>query len=132
MTGCLRISKESIFTGLNNFEVLSILNVQYDECFGFTDTEVKKILSDYNLSDHYLQIREWYDGYRFGNTDIYCPWDVIRYCKSLCTYPYIQESFRKDILLWMEQCKKSKDQKINIRSNKNSVKINKNLGTILR
>ena len=71
LTGCLRISKESIFTGLNNFEVLSILNVQYDECFGFTDTEVKKILSDYNLSDHYLQIREWYDGYRFGNTDIY-------------------------------------------------------------
>lgn len=65
LTGCLRISKESIFTGLNNFEVLSILNVQYDECFGFTDTEVKKILSDYNLSDHYLQIREWYDGYRF-------------------------------------------------------------------
>lgn len=59
----------------------------YDECFGFTDTEVKKILSDYNLSDHYLQIREWYDGYRFGNTDIYCPWDVIRYCKSLCADP---------------------------------------------
>lgn len=87
LTGCLRISKESIFTGLNNFEVLSILNVQYDECFGFTDTEVKKILSDYNLSDHYLQIREWYDGYRFGNTDIYCPWDVIRYCKSLCADP---------------------------------------------
>ena len=79
LTGCLRISKESIFTGLNNFEVLSILNVQYDECFGFTDTEVKKILSDYNLSDHYLQIREWYDGYRFGNVDIYCPWDVINY-----------------------------------------------------
>ena len=87
LTGCLRISKESIFTELNNFEVLSILNVQYDECFGFTDTEVKKILSDYNLSDHYLQIREWYDGYRFGNTDIYCPWDVIRYCKSLCADP---------------------------------------------
>lgn len=87
LTGCLRISKESIFTGLNNFEVLSILNVQYDECFGFTDTEVKKILSDYNLSDHYLQIREWYDGYRFGNTDIYYPWDVIRYCKSLCADP---------------------------------------------
>ena len=72
LTGCLRISKESIFTGLNNFEVLSILNVQYDECFGFTDAEVRKIL------------KEWYDGYRFGNTDIYCPWDVIRYSKSLC------------------------------------------------
>lgn len=84
LTGCLRISKESIFTGLNNFEVLSILNVQYEECFGFTDAEVKKILEDYKLSDHYTEIKEWYDGYRFGSTDIYCPWDVIRYCKSLC------------------------------------------------
>lgn len=84
LTGCLRISKESIFTGLNNFEVLSILNVQYDECFGFTDEEVRNILKDYNLSEHYPEIREWYDGYRFGNADIYCPWDVIRYCKSLC------------------------------------------------
>ena len=84
LTGCLRISKESIFTGLNNFEVLSILNVQYEECFGFTDTEVKKILEDYKLSDHYTEIKEWYDGYRFGSADIYCPWDVIRYCKSLC------------------------------------------------
>lgn len=84
LTGCLRISKESIFTGLNNFEVLSILNVQYDECFGFTDTEVRKILKDYGLSAHYADMKEWYDGYRFGNTDIYCPWDVIRYSKSLC------------------------------------------------
>ncbi len=84
MTGCLRISKESIFTGLNNFEVLSILNVQYDECFGFTDAEVRKILKDYGLSAHYADMKEWYDGYRFGNTDIYCPWDVIRYSKSLC------------------------------------------------
>lgn len=84
LTGCLRISKESIFTGLNNFEVLSILNVQYDECFGFTDAEVRKILKDYGLSVHYADMKEWYDGYRFGNTDIYCPWDVIRYSKSLC------------------------------------------------
>lgn len=84
LTGCLRISKESIFTGLNNFEVLSILNVQYDECFGFTDEEVRKILKDYGLSAHYADMKEWYDGYRFGNTDIYCPWDVIRYSKSLC------------------------------------------------
>ena len=84
LTGCLRISKESIFTGLNNFEVLSILNVQYDECFGFTDAEVRKILKDYGLSAHYADMKEWYDGYRFGNTDIYCPWDVIRYSKSLC------------------------------------------------
>lgn len=84
LTGCLRISKESIFTGLNNFEVLSILNTQYDECFGFTDAEVQEILKYYNLSDHYAEVKEWYDGYRFGNADIYCPWDVIRYCKSLC------------------------------------------------
>ena len=83
LTGCLRVSKESIFTGLNNFEVLSILNDQYDESFGFTDDEVKKILNDYNLKDYYLEVKEWYDGYHFGNIDIYCPWDVIQYCKSL-------------------------------------------------
>ena len=83
LTGCMRISKESIFTGLNNFEVLSILNDQYDESFGFTDAEVKKILNDYNLKDYYLEVKEWYDGYHFGNIDIYCPWDVIQYCKSL-------------------------------------------------
>ena len=87
LTGCLRISKESIFTGLNNFEVLSILNAQYDECFGFTDAEVQEILGYYNLSEHYSEVREWYDGYHFGNADIYCPWDVIRYCKNLCANP---------------------------------------------
>ncbi len=87
LTGCLRISKESIFTGLNNFEVLSILNAQYDECFGFTDVEVQEILGYYNLSEHYSEVREWYDGYHFGNADIYCPWDVIRYCKNLCADP---------------------------------------------
>ena len=87
LTGCLRISKESIFTGLNNFEVLSILNTQYDEAFGFTDGEVKQILEDYDLSDHYPDVKKWYDGYHFGNTDIYCPWDVIRYCKNLCADP---------------------------------------------
>lgn len=84
LTGCLRISKESIFTGLKNFEVLSVLNVPYDESFGFTDNEVEKLLDDYMFSDHYPEVKEWYDGYHFGNTDIYCPWDVIRYCKSLC------------------------------------------------
>ena len=87
LTGCLRVSKESIFTGLNNFEVLSILNDQYDESFGFTDNEVEKLLDDYTFSDHYPEVKEWYDGYHFGNTDIYCPWDVIRYCKSLCADP---------------------------------------------
>lgn len=87
LTGCLRISKESIFTGFNNFEVLSVLNVPYDESFGFTDNEVEKLLDDYAFSDHYPEVKEWYDGYHFGNTDIYCPWDVIRYCKSLCADP---------------------------------------------
>ena len=87
LTGCLRISKESIFTGFNNFEVLSVLNVPYDESFGFTDNEVEKLLDDYTFSDHYAEVKEWYDGYHFGNTDIYCPWDVIRYCKSLCADP---------------------------------------------
>ena len=79
LTGCLRISKESIFTGLNNFEVVSIMDSMYDECFGFTDKEVQKILKYFNLSEHYADIREWYDGYHFGNTDIYCPWDVINH-----------------------------------------------------
>lgn len=87
LTGCMRISKESIFTGLNNFEVLSVLDVQYDECFGFTDTEVKDMLDYYDLSEHYAEVKEWYDGYRFGNAEVYCPWDVIRYCKSLCADP---------------------------------------------
>ena len=87
LTGCLRISNESIFTGFNNFEVLSVLNVPYDESFGFTDNEVEKLLDDYTFSDHYPEVKEWYDGYHFGNTDIYCPWDVIRYCKSLCADP---------------------------------------------
>ena len=87
LTGCLRIAKESIFTGLNNFEVLSVLDVQYDECFGFTDAEVKDMLDYYDLSEHYSEVKEWYDGYRFGNTEVYCPWDVIRYCKSLCADP---------------------------------------------
>ena len=87
LTGCLRISKESIFTGLNNFEVVSIMDSMYDECFGFTDKEVQEILKYFSLSEHYTDVREWYDGYHFGNTDIYCPWDVIRYCKSLCADP---------------------------------------------
>ena len=87
LTGCLRIAKESIFTGLNNFEVLSVLDAQYDECFGFTDAEVKDMLDYYDLSEHYAEVKEWYDGYRFGNTEVYCPWDVIRYCKSLCADP---------------------------------------------
>ena len=83
LTGCLRVSKESIFTGLNNFKVLSILDTRYDEHFGFTDSEVKKLLDDYGLSSHLAEIKEWYNGYHFGNADIYCPWDVINYIDEL-------------------------------------------------
>lgn len=87
LTGCLRVSKESIFTGLNNFEINSIVDIDHDEEFGFTDEEVKKLLADYDRSDRYGVIKEWYDGYRFGNADIYCPWDVINYVKKLLSDP---------------------------------------------
>ncbi len=80
LTGCLRISKESIFTGLNNLRVNTITDVVYDEYFGFTDTEVRALLDYYNLSVHYDKVKAWYDGYRFGNAAVYCPWDVINYC----------------------------------------------------
>ena len=83
LTGCLRVSKESIFTGLNNFKVLSIADSRFDEHFGFTDAEVKQLLEDYSLSDHYDETKNWYDGYRFGHTDVYCPWDVINYVDLL-------------------------------------------------
>ena len=83
LTGCLRISKESIFTGLNNLKVMSITDVRFDEYFGFTDIEVKDILEYYGLSEHYAEVKEWYDGYRFGNEEVYCPWDVINYCELL-------------------------------------------------
>ena len=83
LTGCLRVSKESIFTGLNNFKVYSADDVQYDEEFGFTTEDVKKILAAYNQQDHFEEMKEWYDGYHFGNADIYCPWDVINYIDDL-------------------------------------------------
>ena len=90
LTGCMRISKESIFTGLNNFNVLSITDVEFDEYFGFTDEEVKKLLQDYGLSEHYQSMKDWYDGYRFGNVEVYCPWDVICHCRKLCVDPEIK------------------------------------------
>ena len=83
LTGCLRITKESIFTGLNNFKVMSILDSRFDEQFGFTDNEVRKILEDYDLTSHLKETKEWYDGYHFGKMDIYCPWDVINYVDQL-------------------------------------------------
>lgn len=87
LTGCLRVSKESIFTGLNNFKVLSITESRFDEHFGFTDAEVKTLLDDYNLTAHYGETKEWYDGYRFGSVDVYCPWDVINHVDRLCGEP---------------------------------------------
>ena len=83
LTGCLRISKESIFTGLNNLKVHTISDVRYDEYFGFTDAEVDEMLEFYNLLSYKNVIRDWYDGYRFGSVDVYCPWDVINYCDVL-------------------------------------------------
>ena len=83
LTGCLRVSKESIFTGLNNLMVHSISDEKFDEFFGFTDDEVRAMLDAYGLGEHLDETREWYDGYRFGGQDVYCPWDVINYCYAL-------------------------------------------------
>ena len=83
LTGCLRISKESIFTGLNNLKVRSVTDVRFDEYFGFTDMEVKTLLQYYGYPDSYDVAKKWYDGYHFGNVDVYCPWDVLNYCDSL-------------------------------------------------
>ena len=87
LTGCLRVSKESIFTGLNNFKVLSIADARFDEHFGFTDAEVRQILDDYDLQDHFSETKAWYDGYRFGKVDVYCPWDVINHVDRLVGEP---------------------------------------------
>ena len=87
LTGCLRVSKESIFTGLNNFKVLSIADARFDEHFGFTDAEVRQILDDYDLREHFAETKEWYDGYRFGKVDVYCPWDVINHVDRLVGEP---------------------------------------------
>lgn len=96
LTGCLRIAKESIFTGLNNFKVYSILDAGFDETFGFTDDEVKAMLSYYHQEKQYDIVREWYDGYRFGRTNIYCPWDVMNYCSDYMDDP---DTFPKNY--WM-------------------------------
>lgn len=87
LTGCLRVSKESIFTGLNNFKIFSITDSRFDEQFGFTEDEVEKMLKDYQLETHLASMKEWYDGYRFGDADIYCPWDVINRVDDLCDTP---------------------------------------------
>ena len=90
LTGCMRVSKESIFTGLNNLRVLSIADVRFDEYFGFTDKEVREMLAYYDKSLYYETVREWYDGYRFGAVDVYCPWDVINFCDLLRSNPKAQ------------------------------------------
>ena len=87
LTGGLRVSKESIFTGLNNFKVRTITDVQYDEYFGFTDNEVKKMLEYFRLESHYDEVKQWYDGYLFGQQKVYCPWDVINYCDDHLSKP---------------------------------------------
>lgn len=87
LTGCLRISKESIFTGLNNLKADTISDERYDEYFGFTDSDVRKILADYGLAGAYASLKEWYDGYHFGNADVYCPWDVVCHCDRLLQNP---------------------------------------------
>ena len=92
LTGCLRVLKESNFTGLNNFEINSIVDIDHDEQFGFTDDEVMKLLSDYDRSERYPDVKEWYDGYHFGNADIYCPWDVINFVKKLVSDPSARPS----------------------------------------
>ena len=96
LTGCLRISKESIFTGINNFKVHSIADTSYDEYFGFTDKEVKEILSYYDIETQYDVIKEWYDGYQFGKENIYCPWDVINYIAD-----YLNDSHIQPKLYWL-------------------------------
>lgn len=90
LTGCLRISKESIFTGLNNFNVYTIKDVQYNEYFGFTDTEVRKMLEYYGFTERYDMIKEWYDGYQFGGLGIYCPWDVVSCCHAMKMNPSVR------------------------------------------
>ena len=87
LTGCLRVSKESIFTGLNNFDVNSIVDAEHDEQFGFTQSEVNALLRDYELEPYTDTMKEWYDGYHFGKADVYCPWDVINYTKKLLADP---------------------------------------------
>ena len=90
LTGCLRVSKESIFTGLNNFKILSITDARFDEHFGFTEAEVNQLLTDYQLEEHLAETKEWYDGYRFGNANIYCPWDVISYVDHISADPHAE------------------------------------------
>ncbi len=111
LTGCMRISKESIFTGLNNLSVRSVTDLRYDKYFGFTDTEVQELLDYYGFSGCYDAVKEWYDGYQFGNTDVYCPWDVMNYCDALLDDPnaqpenyWINTSSNDAVRKFIEEC----------------------------
>ena len=90
LTGCLRISKESVFTGLNNLKVLTIADERFDEYFGFTDKEVKELLKYYGVTEHYEEVKRWYDGYQFRNQKVYCPWDVLNHCDRIRSTPDVQ------------------------------------------
>lgn len=90
MTGCMRISKESIFTGLNNLKVLTTTDERFDEYFGFTDYEVKELLEYYDVLGHFDEVKRWYDGYQFGNVEVYCPWDVLNHCDRIRIEPHVQ------------------------------------------
>lgn len=129
LTGCLRISKESIFTGLNNFNVYTVKDVRYKEYFGFTDVEVKQMLEYYGFTDQYDAIKEWYDGYLFGNLGIYCPWDVINYCGDLrdasVTKPqnyWVNTSSNSIIRKFIEHADKTTKDEIEILINGGSIK----------
>ena len=110
LTGCMRISKESIFTGLNNPKIRSVVDVEFDEYFGFTDAEVRDLLQYYGFLDRYDIVKEWYDGYRFGNIDVYCPWDVLNYCDTIRSDPdalpqnyWINTSSNNAVRVFIEQ-----------------------------
>lgn len=117
LTGCLRISKESIFTGLNNFSVHTITNPMFDKYFGFTDEEVRMMLEYYGLSAYYDCVKSWYDGYRFGGTDVYCPWDVISYLRDL-----LADKESEPQLYWINTSSNSIVRRLISRANKNTKK----------
>ena len=129
LTGCLRVSKESIFTGLNNFKVYTVKDLQYNECFGFTDAEVRKMLEYYGFMEQYDAIKKWYDGYRFGNLGIYCPWDVINYCMDFLTGNairpqnyWVNTSSNSIIKKFVEMAKQSTRDEIELLINGGSIK----------
>lgn len=104
ITGCLRISKESIFTGLNHLKIISILDQRYGEHFGFTESEVIQIMSYYEVGNRFPTMKEWYDGYTFGDTEVYNPWSVINFMYDLCAntnafpHPYWINTSSNDII----------------------------------